>query len=115
MSLTQQQIELGQALRNANDPHLSEEARMGWADEVKRLQAEISQEKPRSIIEIQVSELEDGDQVLDKGRLVYTVLEIIRDEPTERMARVRWMDGGHDIRVWDAEHFSQTVQVCRES
>lgn len=67
----------------------------------------------RKLIEIPVRELEAGDEVVNKGRLVYTVHEILRDEPFERIARIEWLDGGFDIRVWDAEHFAQKVDVCR--
>jgi hypothetical protein len=65
------------------------------------------------IIEIPVGELEAGDVVVNKGRTVYTVIEILRSEPHERVARVQWVDGGFDIRVWDAEHFTQVVEVVR--
>ena len=67
------------------------------------------------IIEVPITELQEGDKVLDKGKLVYTVLDIIRDEPHERIARIEWLDGGRDFRAWNPEHFDQVVQIARES
>ncbi len=67
----------------------------------------------RKMIEIPVKDLKPNDQVMDKGRLVYTVLDIVRDEPDEKIIRIVWLDGGHDLRAWDPEHFDQLVQVNR--
>jgi len=66
------------------------------------------------ITEVAVRDLQAGDKVLDKGRLVYTVLDVIRDEPSERIARIEWLDGGRDFRAWDPEHFDQRIDIARE-
>jgi hypothetical protein len=61
-----------------------------------------------------IRELRVGDQIVDKGRDVYKVIEIVRDEPDERILRVRWADGGHDLRAWDSEAFDHVLLVIRE-
>ena len=72
----------------------------------------------KTILFVPVRELQADDQVLDKGRLVYTVLEIEKFfDSSGRMgaqtATVQWMDGGRDHRAWDVEHLDQEIQVCR--
>jgi hypothetical protein len=72
----------------------------------------------RRIIEITVRELQAGDQVLNKGMLVYEILEIEKftddeDNLGAQTATVQWRDGGRDHRAWNREHLDQKVQVCR--
>lgn len=67
----------------------------------------------RRLLEIAVRELQPGDQVVDKGREVYNVIEVVRDEPTERTLRIQWADGGFDIRVWDGDLLDQRVDIIR--
>ena len=72
------------------------------------------------IIELPIRELEAGDVVVNKGREVYTVIEILREPPAgipgpspDLLVRVQWADGGYDIRAWDAEHLDKMVDVLR--
>lgn len=64
------------------------------------------------IMQVTVRELEAGDMVLNKGSLVYTVLEIDKWEDGQT-ATVEWIDGGRDHRAWDKEHLEQVVQIAR--
>ena len=72
------------------------------------------------IIYVEVRDLQPGDKVLDKGALRYTVLEIEKyahynpDWNGQQMAKVEWLDGGRDVRVWGADQLSQEVQIARE-
>ena len=72
------------------------------------------------IIELPVRELEEGDVVVNKGREVYTVIEILREPPAgipgpkpDLLLRVQWADGGYDIRAWDDDNLDNMVDVLR--